>query len=151
MTQLEQLGEIINKYRNEDGSLIPVLQQTQALYGWLPSEALQLISKELDVPMSKVYGVVTFYSQFYLKPRGRHIIKSCQGTACHVKGSKNMLQALENTLGVEAGNTTEDMKFTLETVACLGTCFLAPVVMIDEDYFGDVEPKNASKILKGYE
>lgn len=151
MTKIAQLEKTIKKYDREKGPLIPVLQATQSIYGWLPEEALRHISAELDVPLSKIYGVVTFYAQFYLQPRGRHCIKSCQGTACHVRGGKNVLQALEHHLEVKEGGTTADLKYSLETVACLGTCFLAPVVMVDEDYYGTVAPKEVSKILKQYE
>ena len=151
MTKIAQLEKSIKKADRDRGPLIPLLQQTQAIYGWLPEEALRHISEALGMPLSKVYGVVTFYSQFYLEPRGRHCIKSCQGTACHVRGGKNVLQALEHHLEIQEGGTTKDMKFSLETVACLGTCFLAPVVMVDEDYYGDVAPKEVPKILKQYE
>lgn len=144
------LNEIIEEYKDARGGLIPVLQQAQELYGYLPPEVLKAIAKGLGAPLSRVYGVVTFYAQFYLSPKGRHGIKSCQGTACHVRGAKNVLRELENQLGICAGGTTEDMNFSLETVACVGTCFLAPVMMVDNDYYGDLEPKKIKKILKQY-
>ena len=151
MTKIAQLEKSIHRYQKEKGALIPVLQEAQSIYGWLPEEAIRMVSESLDIPVSKIYGVVTFYSQFYLKPRGKHCIKSCQGTACHVRGGKNVLQSLEHHLGVEAGGTTADLKYSLDTVACLGTCFLAPVVMVDTDYFGSVMPKEVPKLLKKYE
>jgi len=104
----------------------------------------------LKVPLSKIYGVVTFYAQFYLDPRGRHVIKSCQGTACHVRGAKGVLESLIRELKVKPGGTTADLNFSLETVACVGTCFLAPVIMIDKDYYGKLTPKRAADTLKKY-
>lgn len=151
MTKIAQMEKLIKNGSRESGALIAVLQETQAIYGWLPREALELISEKLDIPLSRVFGVVTFYSQFHLEPRGRHCIRSCQGTACHVRGGANVLQALEHHLETQAGGTTSDLKYSLETVACLGTCFLAPVVMVDEDYYGDVKPKEVPKMLKNYE
>ena len=151
MTKIAQREQAVKKAEKQKGPLIPLLQQTQAIYGWLPEEALRHISESLGMPLSKVYGVVTFYSQFYLSPRGRHCIKACQGTACHVRGGKNVLQALEHHLEIQEGGATKDMKYSLDTVACLGTCFLAPVVMVDHDYYGTVAPKDVPKILKNYE
>ena len=147
---LSLLEPILEQYRGARGSLIPVLQSAQKTYGYLPETALEEISRALRVPLSQIHGVVTFYAQFYLTPRGRHTIKSCQGTACHVRGAKNVLQALEDQLKVKPGETTEDMNFSLETVACIGTCFLAPAVMIDHDYFGEMEPKKVRKMLNQY-
>src|SRR4030042_1428519 len=145
-----KMEEIIQGYRKEEASLIPVLQEVQGLFGYLPEEALVMVSRGLKVPKSRIYGVVTFYAQFYLSPRGRHVIKSCQGTACHVRGGKVSLEALMRELKVEPGGTTEDLTFSLETVACLGTCFLAPVIMIDHDYYGKLTPKRAVNALKKY-
>jgi NADH:ubiquinone oxidoreductase subunit E len=142
--------KILGKYEKKEASLIPVLQEVQGHFRYLPEEALVGIGKGLNVPLSKIYGVVTFYSQFYLNPRGKHVIKSCQGTACHVRGAKGSLDAITRELKVEPGGTTEDMNFTLETVACLGTCFLAPVVMVDDDYYGKLTPKRAVDALKKY-
>jgi NADH:ubiquinone oxidoreductase subunit E len=147
---ITKVDEILTRFRQEEGSLIPVLQEIQALYRYLPREAILLVSKRLKIPLVRIYGVVTFYSQFYLTPRGKHVIKSCQGTACHVRGSKGALESLCRELRVEPGGTTEDRNFTLETVACLGTCFLAPVMMIDDDYYGKLSPKRAADALKKY-
>jgi NADH:ubiquinone oxidoreductase subunit E len=147
---LSRVEEILKRHRNEEGPLIPVLQEVQALFRYLPEESLALIGKRLNVAMSRIYGVVTFYAQFYLTPRGKHVIKSCQGTACHVRGGKIALDALSRALSVEPGGTTEDLNFTLETVACLGTCFLAPVAMVDNDYYGKLTPKRAVDALKKY-
>jgi NADH-quinone oxidoreductase subunit E len=147
---LSKIEPIFQRYGKEKGALIPVLQEVQAMYGYLPEEALLRVGKTLHIPMSRIYGVATFYSQFYLTPRGRHLIKSCQGTACHVRGAKGVLEALTRELKVEPGETTEDLKFSLETVACVGTCFLAPVIMIDEDYYGKLTPTRAVKAVKKY-
>jgi NADH:ubiquinone oxidoreductase subunit E len=147
---LTPVDEILQRYEKKEASLIPVLQEVQSLFRYLPEEALVRIGRNLKVPLSRIYGVVTFYSQFYLTPRGKHVIKSCQGTACHVRGSKGALDALSRELKVAPGGTTEDLNFTLETVACLGTCFLAPVVMVDDDYYGKLTPKRAVDAVKKY-
>ncbi len=132
-------------------SLIPILQKIQEAYGYLPAQILQEVSKRTGLPISRMYGVATFYEQFHLEPRGRNTIKCCRGTACHVKGGREIAEAIERELGVEEGQTTEDMRFTFETVACLGTCFLAPVVMINNDYFGNVSASRIKTIIKRYE
>lgn len=147
---LSKVDEIIDRYEGERGSLIPILQDIQDEFGYLPKEALERVSKRLKVPMSRVFGVVTFYSQFYLEPRGRHTIKLCMGTACHVRGAPRVLQRIKEILGVDEGGTTPDLKFTLEVVRCLGTCFLAPVMMIDNDYYGKLTPEKAERILREY-
>ena len=118
--------------------LIPILQNVQDRHGYLPKGVLKQVSDHTSIPLSRIFGVATFYEQFYLEPRGRHVVKCCRGTACHVKGAANLIDALKNELGVEDGETTKDLKFTFETVACLGTCFLAPVIMVDSDYYGSV-------------
>ena len=147
---LSKLEPILKKFKGQRGALIPVLQEAQDSYGYLPEEVLRRISRGIKVPMSKIYGVITFYAQFYLTPRGRHVIKSCQGTACHVRGAKGVLEALCRELKVEPGGTTGDLHFSLETVACVGTCFLAPVIMVDADYYGKLSPKRAVDALKKY-
>jgi NADH-quinone oxidoreductase subunit E len=147
---LKQLDRVFTKHQGEEGALIPVLQEAQDIYGYLPKEVLVRISKRLKVPLSHIFGIVTFYAQFYLNPPGRHTIKSCQGTACHVRGAAGVLESLMRKLQVEPGGTTEDFNFSLETVACVGTCFLAPVIMIDKDYYGKLTPKRAADILKKY-
>jgi NADH:ubiquinone oxidoreductase subunit E len=147
---VSRIDPILTKWASQDGALIPVLQEVQGVYGYLPEEALTRVGKTLHVPMSRIYGVVTFYAQFYLTPRGQHTIKCCQGTACHVRGGKGVLEALMRELKVAPGGTTEDQKFSLETVACVGTCFLAPVMMIGEDYYGKLTPNNAVKAVRKY-
>jgi len=147
---LSKMDPIWQKYEGQKGALIPTLQEAQSLYGYLPEEVLVGISRKLKVPLSRIYGVVTFYAQFYLTPRGQHLIKSCQGTACHVRGAKGVLESLSRELKIDPGGTTGDRKFSLETVACVGTCFLAPVMMIDEDYYGKLTPKKGVDVLKKY-
>jgi NADH-quinone oxidoreductase E subunit len=148
---LAKLEPVFKKYEDmAKGSLIPVLQAAQDTYGYLPLKALEAIANQLAVPISQIYGVVTFYAQFRLTPRGKHIIRSCQGTACHVRNAARILEALKTTLGVKPGDTTEDLKFTLETVACIGACSLAPVMMIDTDAHGRLRPDRIAKILDSY-
>ena len=141
----ESMGQITSD------SLIPILQQIQDAYGYLPAEILLEVSRQTGLNASQMYGVATFYEQFHLKPRGRHTIKCCRGTACHVRGGREIISALERELDVEEGQTTEDMRFTFETVACLGTCFLAPVIMINDDYYGHVKASKIKSILDRYE
>jgi len=131
-------------------NLIGVLQEVQDRFGYLPRTALEQISRRTRIPLSRVYGVVTFYAQFYTEPRGRHTIRCCRGTACHVKGAVRVLSAVQKTLGLDEGQTTPDMMFYLETVACLGTCFLAPAMMIDDQYFGKLNPQRVERILRSY-
>ena len=131
--------------------LIPCLQEIQAEYGYLPRPVLEWVSKQTAIPVSRMYGVITFYAQFFLEPHGRHTVRCCRGTACHVKGGESIADAIRKQLGVEEGETTDDMRYTFETVACLGTCFLAPVMMVDNDYFGRVTPGRVSAILRLYQ
>lgn len=145
-----QLEEILCKYQDVQGALIPILQEVQNAYGYLSKEVLEYIAKKMEIPISQIYGVVTFYSQFHLNPRGKHIIRVCQGTACHVRGAKAVLERLEKELQIAAGQTTEDLKFTLETVACIGACGLAPVLMIDDNTHGRLTPESIPDILSKY-
>ncbi len=146
-----QIDAILTKYQGKKGSLIPILQEVQALYNYLPKDALEYIAVRTGTPIAQIYGVVTFYSQFHLNPRGRNIIRVCQGTACHVRGGKVILQTIEKELGIKAGHTTEDLRFTLETVACIGACGLAPVMQVNEDTHGRLTPDKLSAILAKYQ
>lgn len=148
--QFAQLDEILAKYQGMKGALIPVLQEAQNAYGYLSREVIQRIGEKLDIPVSQIYGVVTFYSQFHLNPRGKYIIRVCQGTACHVRGAKAILKALEDSLKIAPGGTTSDLKFTLETVACIGACGLAPVLMVNDDTHGRLTPEALPQILAKY-
>lgn len=131
--------------------LIPLLQDLQKVYGYLPRGALLEASRRTGIPASRMYGVATFYEQFHLAPRGRHTIKCCRGTACHVKAGAEVIGILQRALGLTEGGTTGDLRFTLETVACLGTCFLAPAMMVDDDYYGGLTPGKVESLLKRYE
>lgn len=142
--------EIVTPWKGRKGALIPILQETQSVFGYLPAEAIETISDELLMPTAEIYGVVTFYAQFHLKPRGRHVIRVCRGTACHVRGSLQLLEKVKEMLKVEENGTTEDLRFTLEPVACLGACGLAPVMMIDEDTHGRLVPDKLGPILDQY-
>jgi NADH-quinone oxidoreductase subunit E len=148
---LSPLVTMLEQVEDRRGALIPVLQKAQALYGWLPTEVLETISREMQVPLSQIYGVVTFYSQFYLTRRGRHIVRQCDGTACHVKGSARIIDAVQNRLGIKAGETTEDYRVTYEVVYCLGSCGLAPVAMVDEQVVGHLVPEATTKIVDSLE
>jgi NADH:ubiquinone oxidoreductase subunit E len=149
---LALLDPVIARHRGGgQAALLPALQETQAVYGYLPREALTALSDRLRIPLSRLYGVITFYSQFSLIPRGRHTIKCCQGTACHVRASKGVLAALREELGVEEGQTTPDLKFTLEAVRCLGACFFAPVIMVDNRYFSQMTPDRVRAVLKEFD
>ncbi|MHC4508835.1 MAG: NADH-quinone oxidoreductase subunit NuoE [Planctomycetota bacterium] len=132
-------------------SLIPILQQIQDAYGYLPAEILFEVGRQTGLHVNHMFGVATFYEQFHLEPRGRHTVKCCRGTACHVRGGREIANTLKRQLGVEEGYTTVDMRFTFETVACLGTCFLAPVIMINDDYYGNVKASKVKSILDRYE
>lgn len=145
------MQKVFDQYRDYKGGLIPVLQEAQNIYGYLPKEVLQQIAKELRIPFSKVYGVCTFYAQFHLKPRGRNIIRVCLGTACHVRGGSKIFEAAQEALGVGQGGTTGDLKFTLETVACIGACGLSPCMMINDDTHGRLVPKQVAGIFESYE
>ncbi len=133
-----------------DELLIPLLQDLQDVYGYLPQEVLGWVSEKTAIPLSRMYGVITFYTQFHLKPRGRHTIRCCEGTACHVNGANRIAESIVEELRVETGGTTDDMRFTFETVQCLGTCFLAPVIMVDDDYYGEMTKEKLNKVLKRY-
>ena len=130
----QDIKKIIVPYRNREGVLIPVLQEIQKIYGYVPQESVDMISKELKIFPVEIYGILTFYAQFYMHPGGRHIIKVCQGTACYIMGGKDILKHVIVKLGIKIGETTEDEKFSLERVACLGCCGMAPVVMVDNDF-----------------
>nr|WP_320130948.1 NADH-quinone oxidoreductase subunit NuoE [uncultured Holophaga sp.] len=134
----------------QEGDLIPLLQRLQDAYGYLPKEILAEVSERTCIPLSRMYGVITFYTQFSTTPRGRHTIRCCTGTACHVRGAKGVAEAMLHEIDVEVGGTTTDGRFTFENVACLGTCFLAPVVMVDDEYYGQLTPAKARALVKNY-
>jgi len=147
---LEPVKEIISRYEKKERYLIPVLQEAQDEYGYLPEEVLKEIGLGLNLSLSQVYGVVTFYSQFHQEPRGNNIIRVCMGTACHVRGGDGVMEAIKDELDIEAGETTDDLEFTLESVACIGACGLAPVIMINDDTHGRLTPEKIPTILAQY-
>lgn len=149
--KMEKLEHILEEHKNKQGALMPILHETQELFGYLPEEAQKRISEVTNVPTAEIYGVATFYSRFTLKPRGQYTIGVCLGTACYVKDAQSIMDKLKAELKVEAGDTTDDGKFTLEATRCLGCCGLAPVIMINEDVYGKLVPDDIPVILKKYE
>jgi NADH:ubiquinone oxidoreductase subunit E len=147
---LGKLNDLLSRHRDERWSLIPLLQEVQQVYGYIPKEVIEPIAQALKLFPSQVQGVVTFYAQFSLTPRGRNVVRVCRGTACFVKGGKSILKIVKQHLKVNEGETTEDLCFTLETVACLGTCFLAPTMMVNLNYFGKLTPPKISYILSQF-
>jgi NADH:ubiquinone oxidoreductase subunit E len=147
---LSRVEAVLARYEKVESSLIPVLQEVQGLFGYLPEGAIVGVSRGLNVALSRIYGVATFYSQFYLSPRGLHTVRVCRGTACHVRGGKHVLKAVEQALELSEGETTPDFKFTFETVACLGACALAPVLLVDKTYYGKLTPARVEQVLKQY-
>lgn len=145
---LQHVDRILEGYPARGEQLIQVLQDINSEYNYLPEPALRRVAEALGVPISKVYGVATFYNAFSLVPRGKHIVRVCQGTACHVRGAPLVMEELGRQLGVAPGETTEDMQFTLEGVNCVGACALGPVVIVDETYHGKMRQKDVAKILK---
>ncbi len=128
--------------------IIPLLQRLQNVYGYLPPEVVLEVCDRTGLAASRVFGVATFYSQFYLEPRGRHLVRCCRGTACHVRGGRRILDSVERTLGIRDGQTTKNYLFSLETVACLGACALAPVLVLDNTYYGKMTPRRTEQLLK---
>lgn len=145
-----QIEEIIERHRFEEADLIGILQDLQEYHPnkYLPKDSLEYISKILNIPLNRVYHIATFFKAFSLKPRGKNLITVCVGTACHVKGSEKILDKLQNELNIKAGETTKDLMFTLEAVNCLGCCALAPVVVVNSEYYGHINQTKISKILK---
>ena len=128
--------------------IIPLLQRMQDEYGYLPRDVILQVAERIGLPASRIYGVATFYSQFHLKPHGKHTVRMCRGTACHVRGGNKVIDAVKRALGIGDGETTEDMEFSLETVACLGACALAPVMVVDDTYYGKMTPGRAEEVLR---
>lgn len=145
-----ELEKVFAEYRGKKGALIPVLQKAQDIYGYLPAEVLREISRNLQIPVSKIFGVVTFYAQFHLHPRGRNIVRVCLGTACHVRGGAKISEAVTKAIGIKDGETTEDLRYTFESVACLGACGLAPVMMVNDETHGRLTPDMVKGLLEQY-
>ena len=145
-----KLNTIINEHKEEKWGLIPLLQEIQENFGYIPPESIEPVAKALNLFPSQVQGVITFYSGFALKPKGKYVLKLCRGTACHVKGSRSILRTMQKELGLKEGETSPDYQFSLETVACLGACFLAPTMMVNLNYFGKLAPSRITSILDQY-
>ena len=148
--QEAQLKNVIEKHKEMPGALLPVLQEAQGIYGYLPIEVQQMVADGLGVSMSEVYGVATFYSQFSLTPKGKHRISVCRGTACYVKGADKILEEIEKELGIKSGECTPDGLFSIDSCRCVGACGLAPVMMIDEEVYGKLTPDMVKPILDSY-
>jgi NADH:ubiquinone oxidoreductase subunit E len=148
MALLDGILESMKAVSSSD--LIPILHRIQNQYGYLPPDVLVELGEKTGIPASQIYGVATFYEQFHLEPHGRHTIKCCRGTACHVKGGHDMIRTITRTLGIEEGQTTDDMRFTFETIACLGSCFLAPAMMVNNDYYGHLNADKLKSVLERY-
>ncbi|UCB45114.1 MAG: NAD(P)H-dependent oxidoreductase subunit E [Spirochaetota bacterium] len=148
---MKNLDRIINNFKTNKGSLIGLLQDISDLYGYLPEKVLEEVSSKLNVALSHFYSLATFYTSFRLEPMGKHHCSICVGTACHVRGATMVVESIERELNVKAGETTEDGNFTVETVNCLGACALGPLVVIDDDYHGNLDGRKAIKLLKKYE
>ena len=148
---LEPLDQVLDEFKGQRGAVIPILQRTQDVYGYLPREVLKVISRKMQIPLHQLYGVATFYAQFHLHRRGRHLIRVCDGTACHVRGSAKNVEAIERSLGVVPGQTSPDYKYTLEIVYCLGSCGLSPVAVVDEHVYAQLAPETLVQRLKKLE
>lgn len=146
-----KVGSILDNYQRNEGMLVSILQDIQAEYNYLPKESLVAVGKGLSVPLSQVYSVATFFKAFSLKPRGRHLINVCLGTACHVRGAVRIMEAIERELDIKQGGTTEDLKYTLETVNCVGACALGPIVIIDGVYSGQMNTGKVKPLLESYD
>ena len=148
--QEEKLKALIAEYKEVPGALMPVLQQAQGIYGYLPIEVQQMIAEGLNIPLAEVYGVVTFYSQFTLNPKGKYEISVCMGTACYVKGAGDLIERITHILGIEPGEVTQDGKFSLTNTRCIGACGLAPVMTVNDDVYGRLKPEDIDGILRKY-
>ncbi|MCD6152454.1 MAG: NAD(P)H-dependent oxidoreductase subunit E [Syntrophobacterales bacterium] len=149
--QIKKLDEIIETYKGKSGGLIPVLEQAQEILEYIPISVQKRVAEGLNLPLSRVYGVVTFYSFFTMTPRGKHTIRVCLGTACYVRGGKTIAENIEKLLGIKEGGTTEDRLFSYETVRCLGACGLGPVVVIDDEIHGRMKPAKIEGLLAQYD
>ena len=146
----EKLEKIAKKYKNVEGGIISALHEVQDTYGYISSTAQKYLSKELNVPMSEIYGIITFYSRFSLVPKGKYNIQVCMGTACYVKGSEKVLNRFKEKLGIKEGETTSDGKFSIESVRCIGACGLAPAIVINEEVYGKMDEKKVDELIEKY-
>ena len=146
--KIGNVGEVLSEVEKKRGVLIHAFQSIQKEYNYLPEDVLNALSRKLDIPLSEVYSTASFYKHFYFKPRGRNVVCVCVGTACHVRGAGKVLEKIEESFGIKEGETTPDMSLTLETVGCVGCCGLAPVVTVNEEVVGDLNPKKVNEIIK---
>ena len=146
----QKVKSILGRYQGDPGMLVSVLQDVQAEYNYLPKEALVQVSQGLDIPLTQVYSVASFFKAFSLKPRGKHILNVCLGTACHVRGAVRILEEIERALGIKSGGTTKDLKYTLERVNCVGACALGPIVIVDGNYSGQMKSNKVKPLLESY-
>jgi NADH:ubiquinone oxidoreductase subunit E len=146
----DKMKFIIDQHRGEKWGLIPLLQEIQENFGYIPPAAIEPVAKALNLFPSQVQGVITFYAGFALKPKGKYVLKVCRGTACHVKGSRSIIRLMQKELNLKEGETSPDYQFTLETVACLGACFLAPTMLVNRNYFGRLAPARVTSLLDHY-
>ncbi|MBQ3184911.1 MAG: NAD(P)H-dependent oxidoreductase subunit E [Mogibacterium sp.] len=149
--QEAKLLEVIAKYKGQKGALMPIMQEAQEIYGYLPYQVQKIISDETGIPIEKIYGVATFYAQFSMSPKGKYVVAMCLGTACYVKGAGAILEEIEKVLGIEDGECTSDGKFSLEVCRCVGACGLAPVMIVDGDVYGKMTPDRVAGVLSKYE
>ena len=147
----ESVEAVVDKYQRDKGQLVSILQDIQAEYHYLPKDVLVRVCELIDIPLSQIYSVATFFRAFSLKPRGRHLINVCLSTPCHVRGAAKILEKVERELGISRGETTDDLRFTLETVNCLGCCALGPVMAVDGEYYGTLPVSKVEKILANYD
>ena len=148
--QEEQLLEMISRHKGQEGSLMPTLQQAQDIYGYLPIEVQYIIAREFKISLEQVYGVVSFYSHFTLTPRGHYNVSVCMGTACYVKGAGEILERIEKKLNIESGGITPDGKFSIESTRCIGACGLAPIILVNDDIYDQVDPEDVDAIIDKY-
>ena len=148
---LTAANQVIDKYLAMKGALMPVLQEIQDHYGYIPEPCVHLVAERLNVYTSQIYGVLTFYAQFHLEPRGKYIVRVCMGTACHVKGAGRIGDTLHDRLGIAHAETTEDLKFTAEFVACIGACGMAPVIMVNDATYGSMSVQKMDEVIKKYQ
>lgn len=145
-----KIYEIVDKYKNVEGGIIGALHEVQDTFGYISEENQKILSKRLDIPMAEIYGIITFYSRFSTKPKGKYNIQVCMGTACYVKGAEAVLKQFEKNLGICSGDVTEDGKFSIESVRCIGACGLAPAIVINDEVYGKVTPEMADKLVEEY-
>jgi len=145
---MKQIEKIIAEYRGKKWALIPLVQKIQEKAGYIPPEVIPVIARQLGLFPAQVQGVITFYEQLYTEPRGKNIVRVCRGTACHVRGGKSILKLVKQQLGLDEGETSEDMEYTLETVACIGVCALAPNLMVNQETHGDMNPKKVTRLFE---